>query len=157
MESHVEFLKEIISVMQKNEKDGDSRQAKIDFGRMVLTLCKYLSSKDQETQATALQWINSFVTLAKTKLLAYTPLLLSSILPILAHSVATLKNLVIDANTNLYEMVVAGEVGNGDRIDIGECVETLLRLTGDQNEDTRIGALEWVLLLHRKYPDKVQL
>lgn len=78
----------------------------LDFGRMTSTLAKYLSSPDQETQATALRWINCFIGLARNVMLPFTPLLLSAILPTLSHPVNTIRSLAIDANTNLFTLVL---------------------------------------------------
>ena len=43
---------------------------------------------EEELQATALKWINEFITLAKDVVIAFTPQLISAVLPSLAHSVA---------------------------------------------------------------------
>ena len=133
---------------------------KVDFGAMTKILVKYLSSKDEETQATALRWISMFIGLARTLMLPYSPMLLDAILPTLSHPVNSIRALAIDANTNLFALVFDWSVrervqDSNEPFNIVETVVTLMRLCQDVNEDTRVGALEWLLMLHKKYPSQV--
>ncbi|KAI8901786.1 vacuolar protein 14 C-terminal Fig4p binding-domain-containing protein [Globomyces pollinis-pini] len=157
------------SELSSNVKSSSTAQASesyvighgitINFGLMTEILAKYLSSKDEETQATALRWINLFISLAKNAMLPFTPLLLSAILPILSHSVDTIRSLAIDANTNLFTLVLDWSMlpnqPSCDPFDIVSTVGTLMQLFQDVHEDTRVGSLEWLLMLHKKYPKKV--
>lgn len=118
---------------------------------MTATLSKYLFSQDEETRATALRWIISFISLAQTVMLPFTPLLLASILPTLSHSVFTIKSLAMDANTNLYTLVSQSTTS----IDISSTVKSLIKLCQDEHKETRIGSLEWLLMLHSKFPVEV--
>ncbi|KAJ3271216.1 hypothetical protein HDV01_006949 [Terramyces sp. JEL0728] len=133
----------------------------LDFGKMTETLVKYLPSKDEETQATSLRWVNSFIVLAKSAMLPFTSQLLGAILPILSHQIDTIRSLAIDANTNLFTLVLEWSMHHSpskiqdDPFDIVNTVGTLLQLFQDEHEDTRVGSLEWLLMLHKKYPKKV--
>ncbi|KAJ3319154.1 hypothetical protein HDV06_006657 [Boothiomyces sp. JEL0866] len=133
----------------------------LDFGKMTETLVKYLPSKDEETQATSLRWVNSFIVLAKSAMLPFTSQLLGAILPILSHQIDTIRSLAIDANTNLFTLVLEWSMhhspgkSHDDPFDIVNTVGTLLQLFQDEHEDTRVGSLEWLLMLHKKYPKKV--
>lgn len=133
---------------------------------MTSILANYISSNDQETQAVALRWVSSFLILAKTTMLPFTPLILESILPTLSHSIPAIRSLAIDANTNLFTLVmefvgvvkVYNDVQNTTQenpFDIFSTVSTLMQQCQHQNEDTRIGALEWLVMLHKKYPKQV--
>ncbi|KAJ3368456.1 hypothetical protein HDU91_000573 [Kappamyces sp. JEL0680] len=132
----------------------------LDFGRMTNILAKYVSSTDQETQATALRWINSFIGLARNKMLPYTPLLLGCILPTLAHANPTIKALAIDSNTNLFTMVqefgddipAVQDLRSDNPFDTVGSISSIMELTQHENEDTRIASLEWLVMLHKKYP-----
>ena len=86
-------------------------------------------------------------------------MLLSAILPTLSHPVNSIRSLAIDANTNLFALVfdwsAREKVVDNEPFNIVETVVTLMRLCQDANEDTRVGALEWLLMLHKKYPSQV--
>jgi vacuole morphology and inheritance protein 14 len=153
-----EFLKEISSIQtEKMNPENSQSGIELDFGKMTLSLVKYLSDVDEETKATALRWTISFITLAKKLMLPFTPMLLSTILPTLSHAVQTIRTLAIDANTNLFTLVLEMSTKDhtGDPFDIVNTVITLMQLCQDEHEDTRVGALEWLLMLHKKYPKQV--
>jgi vacuole morphology and inheritance protein 14 len=108
-----------------------------------------------------------FIVLARNSMLSFTPTLLDVILPTLSHSVTAIRSLAIDANTNLFTLVfdwsiqstdpTRRKIGqpNPDPFDIVSTVVTLMRLCEDEHEDTRVGSLEWLLMLHKKYPKQV--
>ncbi|KAI9012843.1 vacuolar protein 14 C-terminal Fig4p binding-domain-containing protein [Gaertneriomyces semiglobifer] len=166
----------------------------LDIGRMTDILIPHLMSTDEETQATALRWINEFILLAREVMLPFTPLLLDAILPSLAHSVGAIRSIALEANTNLYRLILdlpsvpslagsedpnnafsatqtssdisASSVDeNSERtataivdlnaIDLSTTVETLTLQFQDEHEETRVAALEWLLMLHKRAPKRV--
>ncbi|TPX37550.1 hypothetical protein SmJEL517_g00611 [Synchytrium microbalum] len=78
----------------------------LDFGRMVDILQPYLSSNDESTHATALLWMSEFIVLARELMLPYTPTLLSTILKSLPNSSPTIRSISVEANANLYRLVI---------------------------------------------------
>jgi vacuole morphology and inheritance protein 14 len=175
-----DFLKEIVdSVTFKTDKvdDGNSlpdierlsmqtddlkqkllqkeEETKVDFPALTSTLVVFLSSLDEETRATALRWINTFINLSRNEMLPFTPLLLTTILPTLSHQVQAIKSLAIDANTTLFTLVFDWSSTRKDPFDTVLTVTSLMKLCQDESEDTRVGALEWLLMLHKKYPKQV--
>ncbi|KAJ3152671.1 hypothetical protein HDU86_005544 [Geranomyces michiganensis] len=144
----------------------------LDIGRMTEILIPHLMSTDEETQATSLRWINEFITLAREVILPFSPMLLNAILPSLAHSVAAIKHVASETNANLYKLILdlpttmattttttsRGKGGGSvrlDAIDLQATVETLTLQFQDEREETRVAALEWLLMLHRKAPMEV--
>ncbi|KAJ3168387.1 hypothetical protein HDU87_001186 [Geranomyces variabilis] len=118
----------------------------------------------EETQATSLRWISEFITLAREVILPFSPMLLNAILPSLAHSVGAIKQVASETNANLYKLILdlptstTGGAGGGvklDAIDLHATVETLTLQFQDEREETRVAALEWLLMLHRKAPMEV--
>ncbi|TPX68575.1 hypothetical protein SpCBS45565_g03061 [Spizellomyces sp. 'palustris'] len=169
----------------------------LDIGRMTEILIPHLMSTDEETQATALRWINEFIILAREVMLPYTPMLLNAILPSSAHSVNDILLHSVETNSNLYKLILdlptnslpsgepqvsvdASQGGpraitvtppaeetaftppashtNGaqlDSIDLHATVDTLTLQFQDEREETRVAALEWLLMLHKKAPRRV--
>ncbi|UZO23063.1 uncharacterized protein OCT59_015409 [Rhizophagus irregularis] len=88
----------------------------ISYTRIVEILMPHLSSHEEEIQATALKWINEFITLAKDVIIAFTPQLISAVLPSLAHLVVhilythihveIIKNVAVEVNRNLYKLIL---------------------------------------------------
>ncbi|OZJ05817.1 hypothetical protein BZG36_00950 [Bifiguratus adelaidae] len=77
----------------------------VKYDDIVSILMPHLSSTDQETQNTALRWINHFISIAKDIMLHFTPQLISAILPSLAHETNTIRIIAIEANSNLQKLV----------------------------------------------------
>ncbi|KAI9336373.1 vacuolar protein 14 C-terminal Fig4p binding-domain-containing protein [Obelidium mucronatum] len=154
----------------------------LDFSKIIKILLPYLSSNDSETQATALRWINEFVqTVPARVIVPFTPGLVSAILPCLSQDrVTPIKHMAVDVNAGLYRLVaehafVGGNIGgNGeavsiqhkgstisltgsqsDSFDVGGAVEALTRQFRNEHEETRVASMDWLLMLHKKAPNKV--
>ncbi|CAG8581727.1 4384_t:CDS:10 [Funneliformis mosseae] len=79
----------------------------INYTRIVEILMPHLSSPEEEIQATALKWINEFITLAKDVIISFTPQLISAVLPSLAHTYCLpIKTVAIDVNRSLYKLII---------------------------------------------------
>lgn len=60
----------------------------VDWGSLVKILIVHCTSLDDFTRLRALTWVNVFILVGKEKLLPYSALLLSGILPCLSHEIA---------------------------------------------------------------------
>ncbi|KAJ3187622.1 hypothetical protein HK101_009298, partial [Irineochytrium annulatum] len=167
----------------------------LDIGRMVDILSPHLTSTDEETQATALRWVNEFILLVREVMLPFTPLLLSAVLPGISHPVTLIREIAVETNGNLYRLILetslaggsSGGSGNGEAVvtpgggslsasvsslgstspgntttviafvdpfELKATVDTVIYQFQDENEETRVAAMEWLLMLHRKSPKK---
>ena len=153
----------------------------LDFGKMTQILRPHISSKDEETQATALRWINEFITMARELMLPFTTLLIDAILPCLSHSVMGIRSIAVETNTNLYRLVydstseslstsstdvmanlstlntpsTGPETHDPKTFNVDESVIALMKQFQDEHEETRVAALDWLLMLHKNVPKKV--
>ncbi|TPX42728.1 hypothetical protein SeLEV6574_g05444 [Synchytrium endobioticum] len=192
----------------------------LDFGRMVDILHPFLASEDESTHATALRWMSEFVVLARELMFPYTPTLLSSILKSLPNPSPTIRTISIEANANLYRLVLSYESyvptpadgikspdanstitlsvadtftdrsglkspnsmerenhtlspippGNSSsptasrttqpqtvkiEVDFEATVDQLVAVLSDDHDESRIAAVDWLLMLHRKAPHRV--
>ncbi|KAJ1548725.1 hypothetical protein HK405_000048, partial [Cladochytrium tenue] len=76
----------------------------LELGRMMEILLAHLDSEDEETQSTALRWVDRFVELFVEHMLAFVPELAGAILPSLAHSIEPIRGLAMEANANLFRL-----------------------------------------------------
>lgn len=97
---------------------------------------------DEETQSTALRWINEFINISGPSLLKFTTHLLTAILPTLSLT-SPLSSLAIETNKKLYDLVL--QTGKGLDED---AIATLLKIFKDEREESRIGTLDWLIMLH---------
>jgi vacuole morphology and inheritance protein 14 len=156
----------------------------LDIGRIVDILLPHLQSTDEETQATALRWVYDLIGLVRNVMLPFTPSLLNSVLPCLSHPVGVIAGLATESNGGLFALVVewtpdvsslaasvsgigvgyveggsgegAGSVQVVDPFDVQLAAKTLTMQFQDGNENTRIAGMDWLLMLHKKFPKKVK-
>ncbi|KAI9332131.1 vacuolar protein 14 C-terminal Fig4p binding-domain-containing protein [Zopfochytrium polystomum] len=146
-----------------------------ELGRMMGILAPHLISQDEETQSTALRWVDKFVEMFAEHMLPFTPELVGAILPCLAHTIDPIRNLAMEANANLFRLVTdayKANEGSGagtadlsasissispgvDLFDMQATVETLTLNFQDGSEETRVASMDWLIMLHRKAPRKI--
>lgn len=97
----------------------------------------------------------------------FTPQIITSVLPLLAHEGLSIKNMAIETNRNLQKLVLhnpfskarVDDPGLNSQVDPFDYQKTVseLRLQFlNENEETRVASLEWLLMLHKKAPSKVR-
>jgi vacuole morphology and inheritance protein 14 len=125
------------------------------------------SRLEEDIQSTALQWINEFIAIAPDIVMAFTPQIITSVLPSLAHEVSSIRNIATETNRNLQKLVLQNPVSKArsddrnwssqdDPFDYQKTVSELRLQFLNENEETRVASLEWLLMLHKKAPSKVR-
>jgi len=138
---------------------------KLDYPRMIKILEPYLVSNDEETQATALKWINEFILLLKETMLPFIPMLLNSVLPSLSHSSQDIRIIANETNLNLYKLIYetsVNELSPNDSknkkpktFNFQETVNVIIDQFQHDQEETRTASMDWLLMLHKKAPSQV--
>jgi vacuole morphology and inheritance protein 14 len=123
--------------------------------------------------------------MARELMLPFTTLLINAILPSLSHPVSAIRSIAVETNNNLYRLVydstsdslsvtssqvmanlstlstptmsnpLPPSVQGNDQLEIVEAVVTLVKHFQAEHEETRIAALDWLLMLHKNAPVKV--
>jgi len=149
----------------------------LDYPRMIKILEPYLASNDEETQATALKWINEFILLVKETMLPFIPMLLNSVLPSLSHSSQDIRIIANETNLNLYKLIYETSIkelnvndsNNSEKdkkekeendeesktFDFQETVNVIIDQFQHEQEETRTASMDWLLMLHKKAPSQV--
>ncbi|PWW74954.1 ARM repeat-containing protein [Tuber magnatum] len=110
----------------------------VDHQRILEILIPFLDALEESIQLTALRWVESFFDICPEDLLPFVPRLLSHVLPAIAHEGETVRRAAMKVNTSLLSLIMS--------------------LSDDflnEHEQTRVVALEWLLMLHRKAPRKM--
>lgn len=157
----------------------------VQYGKIVQILVPHLSSSEQEIQKTALLWINAFIDIAKDVIISFTPEIIKAVLPSLAHPVSDISIIAHETNRNLQKLVLETpihvpeptasksdpsggvqkpllqskytHITNGrDPFDYLATVANLRLQFLNQHEETRVASLDWLLMLHKKAPNKVK-
>ncbi|WFD32293.1 hypothetical protein MSPP1_003338 [Malassezia sp. CBS 17886] len=153
-------------------------QVHVEYDTIFEILLERIASDDEETQATTLEWITEFVRVVPGIVIPFTARLISAILPCLAHLSPAIQDAARETNKQLFGAVdtlptaqgdteAAGAPTDGPRADIprahgaldpldyGATMHALQEHLVDENEKTRVNALEWVAMLHRRSPESV--
>lgn len=201
-----------------------AQEVRIDYAAIMEILLNHVGGPDEEIQATTQQWIAELLIVVKEVVIPFTPRLIPSILPNIAHHSPAIQNAANILNVNLYQIIeemswshstqakneegasspkaeelnspekkkmtspaispklkpiVESHGGNahtssegalgvnllskvesssssaGDPFDLQSTVNVLTLQLIDEHEETRVSALEWLLMLHQKAPRRI--
>lgn len=138
----------------------------VKFDKLIQILIPHLSSPEEDIQSIALQWINEFIGIAPDIVMEFTPQIITSVLPSLAHDVLSIRNIATETNRNLQKLVLQSPMlkskldyrsseAQDDPFDYQKTVSELRLQFLNENEETRVASLEWLLMLHKKAPSKI--
>ncbi|CAZ83669.1 unnamed protein product [Tuber melanosporum] len=123
----------------------------VDHQKILEILIPFLDASEESIQLTALRWVESFFDICPEDLLLFVPRLLSHVLPAIAHEGETVRNAAMKVNTSLSSLIMS----LSDDLDYSATVNALTLQFLHEHEQTRVAALEWLLMLHRKAPRKM--
>ncbi|PWN35625.1 ARM repeat-containing protein, partial [Meira miltonrushii] len=200
-----------------------AQEVRIDYSAIMEILLNHVGGPDEEIQATTQQWIAELLMVVKEVVIPFTPRLIPSILPNIAHHSPAIQNAANVLNVNLYQIIEEmnwsppaqgtneerasspkaegsnspekrkmaspaisprlrpiaeahggggqsseGALGvnllslndntskvTGDPFDLQSTVNVLTLQLIDEHEETRVSALEWLLMLHQKAPRRI--
>lgn len=147
-----------------------SNDVRIEYGAIFEILLEQISSNDEEIQATTFEWITEFLHVVPSMVISFTPRLISAILPCLAHPAPAIQTAAIETNRQLMraieslpsapaedadEATQSSTTVYADAVDYAETTNALKQHLLDQNDKTRLNALEWLIMLHRKSTAKL--
>lgn len=155
----------------------------IDFERIIEILISHLDSSVEEIQLVVLNWIETFLDIAPLSVFPFVPRFLSVLLPIMAYDGAELRKAAEAVNRKLLDLIISlpeenrevlfdmskpavpgGEDGyfphvlespSKDKLDYSATVNSLTLHFLDEKEETRVAALDWLIMLHRKVPKRI--
>ncbi|GAA5808622.1 hypothetical protein MFLAVUS_002014 [Mucor flavus] len=157
----------------------------VQYGRIVDIMVPHLSAPEEEIQKTALIWINAFIEIAKDVIIKSTPEIIKAVLPCLAHPVPNISAIALETNQNLRKLVLETPIhvpeptvsrsdpsggvqkpplqqsnynylaDGTDPFDYQATVANLRLQFLNQHEETRVASLDWLLMLHKKAPNKI--
>ncbi|KAJ2964699.1 hypothetical protein NQZ79_g485 [Umbelopsis isabellina] len=138
----------------------------VKFDKLIQILIPHLSAPEEDIQSIALQWTNEFIGIAPDIVMEFTPQIITSVLPSLAHDVLSIRNIATETNRNLQKLVLQSPMlkskldyrspeAQDDPFDYQKTVSELRLQFLNENEETRVASLEWLLMLHKKAPSKI--
>lgn len=128
----------------------------IDFDKIIEILMAHLDNSMEQVQLVALAWIEALLDVSPGSLMPYGPRFLSVLLPTMAYDGATLRTAAERVNQKLKTMILNMDDKNKNfTLDYTSMVNALTLHFLDEKEQTRVAALDWLIMLHRKVPKQV--
>lgn len=161
-------LKEISDYVESSLRDGSfilEAHIQIDYKRILEIIIDHLGSSVPLIQEKALKWLFEFIYIAPKDVLLQIPKVLENLLPLMSND-ENMRQSAKDLSQNLVILVSkimdiefsGSETNNKDNslsVDFRSLIEVLQKLLSNDNEETRLCALEWVLLLQRRTGGKL--
>jgi vacuole morphology and inheritance protein 14 len=135
----------------------------INFDKIIEILISHLDSSEEEIQLTVLNWIENLLDVSPLCLLPYGPRFLSVLLPTMAYEGNELRHAAERVNRKLQDLIMAlpddsandSELAGTSKLDYPATVNSLTLHFLNEKEETRVAALDWLIMLHRKVPKKI--
>lgn len=150
------------------------QDVEINFEKIVEILISHLDSSDEEIQIVVLNWMETILEVSPRNILECAPRFLSVLLPTMACDGYTLRHAAEKVNDRLVQLIRAlpnGEEGGEDTatkgdsnkdgqddvgaLDYAATVNALTLHFLNEKEQTRVAALDWLIMLQRKMPKKI--
>jgi len=134
-----------------------SSDVRIEYDALIEILLELVQDHDVEIQATTFEWITEFLRAVPDKMVPFTPRLISSVLPCLAHPAPAIQVAAIETNKQLYTAVeqLPALDGAASALDSFATTNALKQHLVDQHDQARLQALEWLTMLHAKSPSRL--
>lgn len=151
------------------------QDVEINFDKIVEILISHLDSSDEEIQIVVLNWMETILEVSPRSILECAPRFLSVLLPTMACDGYTLRHAAEKVNDKLVELIrdlpddkpsrVAesettsspppiDDNANGP-LDYSATVNALTLHFLNEKEQTRVAALDWLIMLQKKMPRKI--
>jgi vacuole morphology and inheritance protein 14 len=115
----------------------------------------HLDSSVEQVQLVALTWIETLLDVSPESIMPYVPRFLSVLLPTMAHDGSTLRTAAEKVNLKLKNLILSMDDKSAATLDYPGMVNALTLHFLDEKEQTRVAALDWLMMLHKKVPKQV--
>ncbi|CAN6667447.1 vacuole morphology and inheritance protein 14 [Trichomonascus vanleenenianus] len=139
----------------------------INFDKIIEILISHLDSSEEEIQLMVLTWIETLLDVSAVSIFPHGPRFLSVLLPTMANENKALRNAAEQVNRKMLNLIMAlpeqqneeegedEEDGGHEKIDYSAIVSSLTLHFLNEKEQTRVAALDWLIMLHRKVPRRI--
>ncbi|TIA88646.1 hypothetical protein E3P81_03381 [Wallemia ichthyophaga] len=131
-----------------------SNQSQPNYFELAETLFNHLNSQDEVIQFSAIHWLSSLFDSAPSLLIPLTPRLIPTILPYLSHHNPHTQHLVDQLNSKLFN-IIKGSLHSIENFDYQLTLSNLTLQLLNDNVQTRVAALDWMLMLQSISPQEI--
>ncbi|KAH3731718.1 VAC14 protein [Pelomyxa schiedti] len=151
--SNENFTAELSALLNDILKQLQGRKD-INFQTLIEILIRFTTCDDAQAKLTALRWVHTFIEYCPVEVLPISAALLScTFFNIYGNTPHTQDIQTIAFSISAKLIVLAEEAFNPP---IGGYVSVILKYIAGDKESTRLTALEWILMLHNKFPHQLE-
>ncbi|AOA60614.1 PtdIns(3,5)P(2) sythesis regulation factor [Komagataella phaffii CBS 7435] len=127
----------------------------LDFPEIIHILISHLDSSKEEIQIVVLSWLATLLKISPLSFIPLIPDILSILLSIVAHE-GTSRESAIQLNLELMKLIEGHEIEGDDKsLNISQIVKVLTLNSLNDKEQTRLAALDWLIMLNDKCFEEV--
>lgn len=149
----------IPSDLDSDQEDGiyyPGQDVHIDFNKVIDILLSHLDSSEEDIQLTVLGWFENILDVSPSSMLPHTPRVLSVLLPTMATEAKELRYAAERVNSKMLDLIMSLSTGEDSlKLDYAATVNSLTLHFLNEKEETRVAALDWLIMLHRRVPRKI--
>eukprot|EP01105_Mastigella_eilhardi_P005786 TRINITY_DN174_c0_g1_i1.p1 TRINITY_DN174_c0_g1~~TRINITY_DN174_c0_g1_i1.p1 ORF type:complete len:688 (-),score=195.92 TRINITY_DN174_c0_g1_i1:1365-3407(-) len=136
----------VLGELQKELSGGRD----VQYFAIIKVVAHFAGCEDELTKQTALQWISTLLDIAPHEILPCADLLVAVIYNLRSSS-KEIEGIAGAANAKLQAIVSQSTTSPP----VNEYIANFLKLVGSRSPETRLAVLQWLALLHDKYPQCV--
>lgn len=136
-------------------------EVRVEYDAILEILLEQVQVQDEEVQATTFEWLTEFLRVVPDMVMPFSSRLIASVLPCLAHPSPAIQAAAVETSRQLYAAIDAlpppDQALDTKRahLDYYALANALKQHLLDEHEQTRLSALEWLIMLHDKAPTKL--
>ncbi|CCH46137.1 Vacuole morphology and inheritance protein 14 [Wickerhamomyces ciferrii] len=146
-----------IEKQEEEQHDGElyipGQDIHLDYPKIIEILISHLDSSEEKIQLVVLNWLDALLEISPSSFIPYLPKILSVLLLTMANQEgSSSKESSKEVNDRLLELVTNLNEEDEKKLNYSLTINTVTSQFLNENEVTRIAALDWLAMLHRKSP-----
>ena len=144
----------------KEEHDGElyipGQDIHLDYPKIIEILISHLDSSEDKIQLVVLNWLEALLEISPSSFIPYLPKILSVLLMTMSNQEGSnSRESSKEVNNKLLELVTHLTEDDEKKLNYSLTINTVTMQFLNENEITRIAALDWLTMLHKKSPKQL--
>lgn len=145
---------------EEKEHDGElyipGQDIHLDYPKIIEILISHLDSSEEKIQLVVLKWLEALLEISSSSFIPYLPKILSVLLLTMSNQEgSSSRESSKEVNDRLLELVTHLNSEDEKKLNYSLTINTVTLQFLNENEVTRIAALDWLAMLHKKSPKQI--
>lgn len=144
----------------ESEHDGElyipGQDIHLDYPKIIEILISHLDSSEEKIQLVVLNWLEALLEISPSSFIPYLPKILSVLLLTMSNQEgSSSRESSEEVNNKLLDLVTHLSSEDEKKLNYSLTINTVTLQFLNENEITRIAALDWLAMLHKKSPKQL--